>query len=341
MTHSQILRFLIPLCLVSCNSPQIEKEFPTNEEQVAIGFKASFYQSRAIATLTEVQSNGFAVWGGYDGNNLFDYDNDGNPVKVTYNSSTQEWGYGTSKYWEQDKQYTFFATYPYDKYNGSVTNENGTYMVTIETPEDADTDYLTASAYADPNSANFNPEVPFQFNHLMTKINIQIEQDFDENPYVNYRFRVNSATLSNVKGKGTLTAVVTSNNTSHSWKYESTPMTFTYTGSGTGTGDFDPAANDGNKLMLFGDEGLMLLPQPTGSIMLDLNYEFGVVDINNNNTVSWESKTAPMNLPTGTWVEGTSVNYIITLNESNEIKVNQVTVATWGSSQSGGTIIIK
>ena len=325
MTHLPKILFLIPLYLMSCTTSQIEEEFSQKEEQTAIGFNAKV-NSRALADIDDVQENGFAVWGGYENTNVFNGD------KVTYSNGT--WGYGTAKYWILNKEYTFFATYPH---TASVTATNGTYKLDVETPAAADLDILTASAYTDTNVSNFNPEVALQFTHLMTRVNVQIGQDFKENPYVNYRFRVNKLTLSNVKSKGTYTITVSNNTTSHSWAYETTPMTFTYTGSDNGPGDFSA---EGNNLMIFGNNGLILLPQPTGSIMVDLEYEYGIVDIENE-TIVWEPKTATMNLPSGTWEGNTSVNYIITLSENNVIKFTQVTVATWGANQSGGTIIIK
>ena len=337
MTHSQILRFLIPLCLVSCNSPQIEKEFPTNEEQVAIGFKASFYQSRAIATLTEVQSNGFAVWGGYDGNNLFDYDNDGNPVKVTYNSSTQEWGYGTSKYWELDKQYTFFATYPYDKYNGSVTNENGTYMVTIETPEDADTDYLTASAYADPNSANFNPEVALQFTHLMTRVNIKVAQDFTTNE--NDDFTVTKVTLTGIKPNGNYQVTNAGTTSTGTWIMENATTSFERTFSET---EQKTIRNQTDQILsVWGENGLLLIPQAitSASVKVRIDYLFSMYQSEEEPKES--SVEAYLPASADLWQSGKIITYSTIISNENNISFLAPTVEPWGTPQSGGTIIIK
>ena len=58
-----------------------------------IGFSNNMKITRAEATLTEIQTNGFSVWGGYEGNTVFD------GRKVTYDNSNSEWGYENTEYW--------------------------------------------------------------------------------------------------------------------------------------------------------------------------------------------------------------------------------------------------
>ena len=69
MTHLQKILFLIPLYFISCTTSQVEDVFPQGMKKATIGFKANVENSRAIATLADVKTNGFSVWGGYEGDN--------------------------------------------------------------------------------------------------------------------------------------------------------------------------------------------------------------------------------------------------------------------------------
>ena len=97
------------LIITACNSSIIE-EIPSNEEeQPAIGFAAKVQNSRAIATLTDVQ-NGFGVWAF-----ITNSKNTNSPymenMKVEYKGD--RWDYGDPKYWLVDTEFSFVATYPY------------------------------------------------------------------------------------------------------------------------------------------------------------------------------------------------------------------------------------
>ena len=70
MKHLLKILFLLPFFL-SCTNTQ-EEPMPTpEEEQPAIGFAAKVENSRAVsdmdATENDVKTNGFSVWGGYEG----------------------------------------------------------------------------------------------------------------------------------------------------------------------------------------------------------------------------------------------------------------------------------
>lgn len=176
------------------------------------------------------------------------------------------------------------------------------------------------------------------FHHELVQVNLEVTQDFKKNPAGNggTEFCVNSITLSNIRGKGTLTASGLGDNAAHTWTYDGSaePMQFKYVESE----ENKPISKlDGNVVRL-SNKALILIPQSTGSINLAMAYKYGTyVDGN----IVWEPRSANVNLPAGTWKAGTNVTYSITLYQDKAMVFVKVTVAGWGTNQSGGTIIIK
>ena len=89
---------IISIIFTACSSSSVEEIPSQAEDELAIGFNAKV-NSRALANIDSVKTNGFSVWGGYDKNNVFSGD------KVTFTNG--DWDYGTPKYWVLNKTYNF------------------------------------------------------------------------------------------------------------------------------------------------------------------------------------------------------------------------------------------
>lgn len=313
------------LCVITaCSSSSVEN-IPTQEEpQTAIGFNAKV-NSRALADMDAVQSNGFAVWGGYDGANVF---------SATHVTMDGTWGYETAKYWVLNKEYTFFATYPH---TASVTATNGTYKLDVETPAAADLDILTASAYTDTNVSNFNPEVALQFTHLMTRVNIKIAQDFNTNK--DDDFTVTKVTLTGIKPNGNYQVTNAGTTFTGTWIMENATTSFERTFSET---EQKTIRNQTDQILsVWGENGLLLIPQAitSASVKVRIDYLFSM----NQSEEEPEEGSLEAYLPASAdlWQPGKIITYSTIISNENNISFLAPTVEPWGTPQSGGTIIIK
>lgn len=323
MTHLQKIRFLIPLCFLSCTTSQVEDVFPQEEEQSAIGFQAKV-NARALNTLDDVQQHGYAVWGGFEDMEVFS----GN--EVTYSSG--EWGYGEPKYWVLNKEYTFFATYPQ---SANVTATDGTYKLSVQTPAEADLDILTASAYTDTRVTGFSPEVSFQFTHLMTRINIQLEQDFDKNS--DDDFTVTKVTLSGIKPEGTYQVTNSGNTFTGAWTMGNATTSYERTFSA----DEQKTLRELSTLLVWGTDGLLLIPQAitSASVKVGIDYLYHMKDSQDDPEADYVEIYLPASADL--WQSGMMVTYSAKISEEHNIYFLAPTVEPWGAPQTGGTIIIK
>lgn len=335
---------IIALAFCSCEK---EADGPTRDNSPIV---FGDVETRAVVESVEsMKTGGFGVFGYLNGgtgaesvySSLLENEN------VYWESTEKVWTYDDVKYWSPDRNYHFFAYYPYNGNEPAISDvatvKDGTgnctgNRLTFTTPQTADVDLMTASATVDTSNPSFSKTVRMDFHHELVQVNIEVTQDFKKNPAGNggTEFCVNSITLSNIRGKGTLTASGLGDNAAHTWTYDGSaePMQFKYVESEENT----PISKlDGNVVRL-SNKALILIPQSTGSINLAMAYKYGTyVDGN----IVWEPRSANVNLPAGTWKAGTNVTYSITLYQDKAMVFVKVTVAGWGTNQSGGTIIIK
>ena len=132
--HLPKILFLIPLYLMSCTTSQIEEEFPQKEEQTAIGFNAKV-NSRALADIDDVKTNGFSVWGGYTGGTEAVFNGD----SITFGNASS---IITDKYWTYNT-YNFYAVYP--KGTSATYVSNNTFTINNYNVKNTE-DLLCASA---------------------------------------------------------------------------------------------------------------------------------------------------------------------------------------------------
>lgn len=256
------------------------------------------------------------------------------------------WQYDNIRYWVDDRTFHFFGVYPNNltvNY-GALPAQGGFscngYMVTFDTPTTADVDLMTCfKSEVTTTSDTYPHSVDMQFKHELVNVRFKIVQDLDKGRD-DLSVRLNYISLINAKKKGWL---LTSRYSSYTptWSLDGTVQSYTYNWpNGKVMQTLEECRpwpwNDN------GDSGLLLIPQTINTnnkVGLVLNY-----DVKYPEESEWRNKEVRLeSLPAGAWVGGTQVTYSIALYEENFIVVKSVDVSveTWGTSGSGGTIIIK
>lgn len=158
---------IVPLVFVlgACSS----SDEPAADPSVPVGFSVQTETRAAVTGTTLPDGSLFKVWGGYDGNNVFD----GREVTKTASGCT----YTGTEYWVPGKTYNFHAVYPAELPAGATLTVAGDGTVSVSNFDcsatgDAAVDLMTASApdiKADEIIANQNP-VELTFSHLLSHI---------------------------------------------------------------------------------------------------------------------------------------------------------------------------
>ena len=346
MTHLKKILLLIPLYFISCTASQIEDDFPSKEEQTAIGFNAKALDSRAaVSSVNDIDT--FKVYAvkstepdeKYEQGSDVDYNHILEGEKVYWNASlnTGQGGYtyDNSQYWVNDRAFHFFGCYPYDtttELDDDSVSYNLTYSATVASAEAKD-DLLTFhySTHTEANQTVY-AAVPVTFNRALTQISSEITQDFVSNPYD--EFCVTSVTFSGIRAGGTLTT--SRFDKTGQWHLTDDKLSFSkeYTAPG------EQLAAD--PLTVF--EGLNLVPQKidnnNNKIAFIVNYTYQQGD-SGGLTGEVENKTATINLPISEWLPGKKYNYKLVLYKNNLIVFSNIVVSTWGEQPDAGTIIIK
>lgn len=158
---------IVPLVFVlgACSS----SDEPAADPSVPVGFSVQTETRAAVTGTTLPDGSLFKVWGGYDGNNVFD----GREVKKTASGCT----YTGTEYWVPGKTYNFHAVYPAELPAEATLTVAGDGTVSVSNFDcsatgDAAVDLMTASApdiEADKIIASPNP-VKLTFSHLLSHI---------------------------------------------------------------------------------------------------------------------------------------------------------------------------
>ena len=158
---------IVPLVFVlgACSS----SDEPAADPSVPVGFSVQTETRAAVTGTTLPDGSHFKVWGGYNGNNVFD----GREVTKTASGCT----YTGTEYWVPGKTYNFHAVYPAELPAGAALTVAGDGTVSVSNFDcsatgDAAVDLMTASApdiKADEIIASQNP-VELTFSHLLSHI---------------------------------------------------------------------------------------------------------------------------------------------------------------------------
>lgn len=158
---------IVPLVFVlgACSS----SDEPAADPSVPVGFSVQTETRAAVTGTTLPDGSLFKVWGGYDGNNVFD----GREVTKTASGCT----YTGTEYWVPGKTYNFHAVYPAELPAGATLTVAGDGTVSVSNFDCSATggtavDLMTASApdiKADEIIASPYP-VELTFSHLLSHI---------------------------------------------------------------------------------------------------------------------------------------------------------------------------
>lgn len=289
-----IIGILGGVVMASCSTTTDEPD----TSQTPIQFGAAVSRT-AVSDKDGLSS--FSVWGGYDGNNLFE------KTEVT-NQGVYK---GGTRYWIPGKTFNFYAVHPREGITSAVADD-GTITVTnfdcSKTGADA-VDLMTATAQRttkDPIVPEDVAAVPFKFSHELAKLNFIVKSE-------NTKATITSLKVYGVNYKGTLTksSAATWGDLTASTQDE-TPYNYTE--------GFEFNTTNGWEKDIFGD--VLIIPDSdlTGA-KLEITYQYpgetggrtSVIDLNASQTKRWEA--------------GRSYKYTLTI-KGGSLSVN-VTVNDW------------
>lgn len=288
---------IVPLVFVlgACSS----SDEPAADPSVPVGFSVQTETRAAVTGTTLPDGSLFKVWGGYNGNNVFD----GREVKKTASGCT----YTGTEYWVPGKTYNFHAVYPAELPAEATLTvaDDGTVSVSnfdCSATGGAAVDLMTASApddiKADEIIASPNP-VELTFSHLLSHISFV----FDNRLTGGYAAEVTDISFSiQVKGD-----------------YNSSTEPSPWTNLNPGAITLYPAADPltvANKLSVTSDPALVIPQSNTG-----VNVTFTVtireiIDEATGSTMTVVKRfTSPLATTDGEWEMGQRYEYKATLTD--------------------------
>lgn len=169
---------IVPLVFVlgACSS----SDEPAADPSVPVGFSVQTETRAAVTGTTLPDGSLFKVWGGYDGNNVFD----GREVTKTASGCT----YTGTEYWVPGKTYNFHAVYPAElpagakltvagdgtvsvsNFDCSATGGAAVDLMTASAPDDIKADEIIASQYP----------VELTFRHLLSNISFVFDNQLTD-----------------------------------------------------------------------------------------------------------------------------------------------------------------
>lgn len=342
-----MMKRLLTIFIIACVFFSCENDRPANDPnngQKPIKFDMT--ETRAAVTedkiIDSINKNGFGVFafvnkGANDTPEASIFESllgdDDAAESVTIDKKTNEWTYKNTKYWTENHVYHFFGVYPLDAsytITKDISNNPTGISRSFATPEKADEDLV--AAYTAVNSSIETPTVDMNFEHMLAKVIFIIGYDTINNE--DDEFTLTKFSISNIKKEGTLQSLFTDSNT-HSWSINPLQnITFEW------SGEYE----FGSEKLLW-EDGLMLIPQTIapGIVNISVKYKYidHYVDKDGDQIAPTVNKEVDTYLPEITWKPGQQYTYRITLHEDDYITFKQIEVATWGSPQQGGAIIIK
>ena len=258
-------------------------------------------ETRAVANLDSLKSNGFKVYAYFKGNKgsaSFD-------KNVTYSTTQNVWGYEGLEYWIPNTDYWFKAVYPGNA--AVVDNNNNDQTLTITDYDiQSQTDVMVATATASVAEGATAPTsgsvVNLTFEHLLANVVIAIKSEISG-------VTINKITLSNIADHG---------------KYNGEDWNSSNTGKVTITSGVNLIQNADHVDVTNG--GIMVIPGNAG----------GFLTIEASNKTY---KNIEIHSPT-TWEQGNKYTYTAVIKHEN-IVFNEPTADKWDSESATGSVIIK
>ena len=331
-----VLTVFAAAALAACSTPDI----PVSDQNAI-----SFGNVGTRAGLSDLQTNGFGVWATISSpsnNSAVILTNE----KVSLDNGA--WTYSNTRYWVDNSKFYFLAVHPYSAENSPIEEYHWTqeginytgYTMAVTTPKTADYDPLVATNMTDTSVEGYATTVPLNFEHMMCKVNFKITQDFDKSP--DFDYYVSKVTISGIKNSGTFMAMPYGDILYRGWYFDGATTTTFEKSFTTPVRLRNPDAADKKiTLTVFGNNGLLLIPQEitANAIRIRVDYYYDVDPSDDDMGVARYVETF---IPaTNIWESNKAITYALAISEQNDIKFLAPTIESWGSPQTGGTIIIK
>lgn len=164
------------LTLVSCSSDDLDSFSDNSSKNEAISFDGYLGRSAvavngsrgSVETVTNLQTDGFGVFGNYSkdattayGNNLF------KNQQVTYDKSTKKWTYSPLKFWPSDGHIDFLAYAPYNYAETNTTLTGTSISFEVYNKVASQKDLLWTNATSQDITKK---KVNFQFHHALSRL---------------------------------------------------------------------------------------------------------------------------------------------------------------------------
>lgn len=331
--------FIVACALVSCENGG-ELTGPSNDPK-AIAF-GEVSTTRAEVTADDIKEFGvfaFVSQGEVGGSKenvyeaLFVDEEEGKEFeeRVYWDDTINGWTYDNIQFWLSNRNYHFWGIYPYSEtastVNKDVSGNPTGFSRTFTTPEKANEDLLVAHSGVETTGETTPASVEMNFDHALSKVFFKVHYDTVGNQ--DDKFVLKEFSISNIKKVGTLTTTL---NGGKSWSANQTQnMNFSW--------KKDGGQDLESELNLWTD-GLMLIPQTIAPSAVNIRVKYLYKDGQEGGD-TYEEKVVDTYLPAITWNAGAQYTYKMTLHEDDYISFKQIEVATWGSPQQGGAIIIK
>lgn len=300
------------------------------------------------ATLSDLERDGFTVSVAmYYHPKEADYISllDNEPVAKKNGS----WVYENTRYWFEDSYFYFVGAYnaafqKMEQEQDGVTRIG--YSLEVDTYDktnqaDVGNDILAASYFV--NTSVGKPEsVPLDFAHLLTRINFSISQDLESDSDNDYY--ITKVTLLGLNTSAIYTVVPNGENLHKEWI-----LTGGYENSFVANFDGKTALRDQTLDVWKANGGLLLVPQsiPLNKVKIRIDYLYQLKqdeqEDGGGENVKILERYIEEYLPISTdlWKSNSQIRYNLRIAEPTNIKFLAPKIESWGSSQVGGTIIIK
>lgn len=258
--------------------------------------------------------------------------------------NTDDFTYDNTRFWIYDREFFFFGVHPYGASviraaEDTETQTDFTYTVTLSVPSQANKDYMVAQKTVPvPLDFDVTESVSMEFRHLLSKVVIKIRKSSDYNS--GDSFVITNLGLSGISCNGVFEATHTPDSytetlipTAENRQIRRQNLNVELTTSGVNVLDDDPDDSF--------EDGLLVMPQEfiDGQVKLSVAYRYQQAD-----DTEVQYSTLEVDIPAdeiNEWKSGKSYTYSLELKIDNNIYISTPTVNSWGTAQSGGTIIIK
>lgn len=259
-----------------------------------------------------------------------------------YRDENSDFAYKNTRYWMDGCTFRFFAYHPYLAYGETASTgitsvtpaqdaaEFTDIDFTFVTPDNADADFLVATNVTeiDSDPSTDYPTVDFLFTHAVSKVKLQVAK---HNKNKENKIEITSIEFGGIAKSATYNALT------KEWSGHSDALSLSAP----------------EKIVLDKDDILyqdifngMFVPQDINlsskTIFIEIAYDFYTYNEETGWVKDEDSYTATSYLPVGKWEPSQSYVYKLTLSAvDNTISFKSPEVASWGSPNPSGTLIIQ